>query len=111
MFCFKCENKKFDGARRLNAMKKFFILLTMLLTGILLTTACGTINEIFETMDDMVDQTPVIESPGNVFVFDRLEITIGTNYSIYASQQQFLEDDFVRIPITVKNIANESHGL
>lgn len=48
------------------------------------------------------------------FVFDNLEITIGSNYSFDIVRNEFSDYNnqfVVKLPITVKNISTETHGL
>ncbi|MBR1884475.1 MAG: hypothetical protein IJ809_06080 [Clostridia bacterium] len=48
------------------------------------------------------------------FIFDKLEITIGNNYEFTILDNQFSEynnSQVVKLPITVKNISNDTHGL
>ena len=48
------------------------------------------------------------------FTFDDLEITIGSNYSFDVVDNQFSEyngQTTVKLPITVKNLKDETHGL
>ncbi len=49
-----------------------------------------------------------------VFVFDDLEITLGSDISFTKLKNRYSENngkDVVKMPITVKNIKNETHGL
>lgn len=51
---------------------------------------------------------------GQTFEFDDLEITIGSNISFDKINNQFSEynkQDVIKIPVTVKNIKDESHSL
>lgn len=48
------------------------------------------------------------------FTFDDLEITIGKDYSFTKIKNQFSDDngkDVVKLPVTVKNLKDETHGL
>ena len=72
-------------------------------------------------------QTPSFEVPSEnetstnntygfdeTFVFDQLEITIGSTYSFDTVNNRYSDynnQTVVRLPITIKNIANETHGL
>lgn len=52
--------------------------------------------------------------PGETFKFDDLEITIGTEIGWSTLENQFSDlngSDVVRVPVTVKNIGQETHGL
>lgn len=48
------------------------------------------------------------------FIFDSLEITIGSNYSFEVVKNRFSDYNnhtALKLPITVKNISNDTHGL
>lgn len=48
------------------------------------------------------------------FVFDNLEITIGSNYSFTVVQNRFSDynnHEVLKLPVTVKNISSDTHGL
>ena len=48
------------------------------------------------------------------FVFDDLEITIGSGYSFVTIQNRYSEKNgatVVKLPVTVKNLSNDTHGL
>nr|DAH37285.1 MAG TPA: protein of unknown function DUF4352 [Caudoviricetes sp.] len=52
--------------------------------------------------------------PGDTFTFDNLEITIGTEIGWDTVKNQFSDlngRDVIRVPATVKNIGDETHGL
>lgn len=49
-----------------------------------------------------------------MFVFDNLEITVGSNYSFSTIDNEFSEyngQDVIKVPVTVKNLKDETHGL
>lgn len=49
-----------------------------------------------------------------MFVFDDLEITISSDYSFTTVNNQFSEyngQDVIKIPVTIKNIKDETHSL
>ncbi|MDR0325221.1 MAG: hypothetical protein LBI19_03890 [Oscillospiraceae bacterium] len=51
---------------------------------------------------------------GDTFIFDDLEITFSADYSWAVLKNQFSEydgRDVIKIPITVKNLKDETHGL
>lgn len=51
---------------------------------------------------------------GETFTFDDLEITLGTEISFTKIENEFSEDngkDVVKLPVTVKNIKDETHSL
>ena len=48
------------------------------------------------------------------FEFDNLEITIGSNYSFVTIDNMFSDDNgatVIKLPVTVKNLSEETHGL
>lgn len=51
---------------------------------------------------------------GDTFTFDDLEITIGTEIAFAKIENEFSEDngkEVVKLPVTVKNIKDETHSL
>ena len=72
---------------------------------------------------NIIDDTSDSESKQNyeknpklneMFVFDDLEITLGSDISFTKIKNKYSENngkDVVKMPITVKNIKNETHGL
>jgi hypothetical protein len=51
---------------------------------------------------------------GDTFTFDNLEITLGTNIEWSVVVNQFSDkngSDVIKLPITVKNLKDETHGL
>lgn len=90
-------------------MKKYFrsfaIVLTLLLS-ITLITGCST-----ETSDSSKDKEVGL---GETFTFDDLEITVGQDISFTKIDNEWSEHDgkeVVKVPVTVKNIKDETHSL
>ena len=88
-------------------MKKIknLLLVVTLLLSITLITGCSTDN------DSSSDKTIGL---GETFTFDDLEITLENNISFTKIDNEFSDyngQDVVRLPITVKNIKDETHSL
>jgi hypothetical protein len=70
-----------------------------------------------ETDAQKPDPTPINAGTltlGDTFVFDDLEITFGKNIKWVTLENQFSDLDgstVIQIPMTVKNLKNETHGL
>ena len=85
-------------------IKNLFLVITLLLS-VTLFTACSTDNE--SSSDKLVGL-------GETFTFDDLEITLENNISFTKIDNEFSEyngQDVVKLPITVKNIKDETHSL
>ena len=85
-------------------VKNLLLIITLLLSMSLIT-GCSTID------DSQEDKTIGL---GETFTFDDLEITLGNNISFTKIDNEFSDydgQDVVKLPITVKNIKEETHSL
>lgn len=67
-----------------------------------------------ENPDQSQNSTKKVYGFNEAFVFDNLEITIGSNYAFEVVQNHFSEynnQSAIKLPITVKNLSNDTHGL
>ncbi len=91
-------------------MKKTFkgllVVLTLFLT-VTLITGCTS-----ESSDN--DSQKKTYGLGETFTFDDLEITLGSDISFTTIKNEYSEHngkDVIKLPITVKNLKDETHGL
>ena len=81
------------------------------------TTSNNNVNEnnvVQQTETTNKQENKNVYSLGETFTFDDLEITLGTDYSFVTLENQFSEHngaDVVKVPITVKNLKEETHSL
>lgn len=64
--------------------------------------------------NDVIESTKKVYGYNETFVFDDLEITIGDNYTFDVVKNRYSDynnQTAVKLPITVKNISNDTHGL
>lgn len=67
-----------------------------------------------EEVEQKQEEGKISYTLGETFKFDDLEITLGKNYSFNKVDNQFSDDhqkDVLKVPVTVKNLKNETHGL
>lgn len=86
-------------------IKNLLIVLTLFLLTMLIFTGCSSKDKISN------DKTIGLEEK---FTFDDLEITLGSGISFTKINNRFSDyngQDVVRVPITVKNIKDETHNL
>ncbi len=91
-------------------MKKKILSIVLLITMVFLAVGCGTLED--EESSDKNDKK--IYGYNESFEFDDLEITVGEDYKISIIDNEFSEDDGksqVGLPLTVKNLSEETKGL
>lgn len=85
---------------------KLFVMFVLVIS-IFAITGCTS-----DISSDSTNKKPI--SLGETFVFDDLELTLGTDISFDKIDNQFSEYNgktVVKVPITVKNLKDETHGL
>ena len=93
-------------------MKKTFknvLIIVTLILSITILTGCGS-----ESSSDGGDSKKNSYTLGETFNFDDLEITLGKDYSFTTIDNEYSENygaDVIKLPITVKNLKEETHGL
>lgn len=89
-------------------LKNVLIIVTLILS-ITILTGCGS-----ESSSGGSDSKKNSYTLGETFNFDDLEITLGKDYSFTTIDNEYSENygaDVIKLPITVKNLKEETHGL
>lgn len=104
-------------------IKNLLIIFTLFLSATFIFTGCSSEGNIYNSSDDKSGNTSNSsdDKSGNktiglseMFTFDDLEITLGNDISFTKINNRFSDyngQDVVKIPITVKNISDETHSL
>lgn len=93
-------------------IKNLLIIFSLFLSATLIFTGCSSDDNISNTSGD--NSSDKIISLGEMFTFDDLEITLGNDISFTKINNQFSDyngQDVVKVPITIKNIKDETHSL
>ena len=90
------------------------ILIAYIINVTALNAAGKAISNVLEEVEQKQEEGKKSYTLGETFKFDDLEITLGKNYSFDKVDNQFSDDhqkDVLKLPVTVKNLKDETHGL
>lgn len=113
----------FKFNKRLSKKTKILLSIIFGLIFLIITFSEGTTGEETKTSnsgDTIIEDNKITETTktnytfNEMFKFDNLEITIGSDYTFTTVDNKFsdyYQKDIVKIPVTVKNISDETHSL
>lgn len=85
-------------------MKRKIVLFGLMLLTVVMLTGCG-------KTDGEKGGDKKTYGFDDVVKFDDLEITIGKDYTIFLDEDDEGQKDMIKLPITIKNLKDETHGL